>query len=53
MARKPTAKKKLKKPGNKAQSERFKETARKLGVGETIEAFEGAFAKIAPPKHRS
>jgi hypothetical protein len=34
------------------QSERFKETARKLGADESGEAFERAFQKIAPPKHR-
>lgn len=35
---------------DKAQSERFIETARKLGIEETGEAFERAFAKIVPPK---
>jgi hypothetical protein len=32
------------------QSERFKETARKLGADESGEAFERAFKKIVPPK---
>jgi hypothetical protein len=35
------------------QSERFKETARKLGAGETGAAFERALDTIVPPKHRS
>lgn len=34
---------------DKAQSERFKETARQLGVDETGEAFERAMDKIIPP----
>ena len=38
---------------DKAQSERFIETARKLGVEETGEAFEDAFRKIVPPKTRA
>jgi hypothetical protein len=38
---------------DKAQSERFIETARKLGVEETGEEFERTFKKIAPPKTRS
>jgi hypothetical protein len=36
----------------KSQTERFKETARKLGVDETGEALERAFKKIVPPKQR-
>ena len=35
---------------DKAQSERFIETARKLGVEETGEAFEAQFKKIVPTK---
>ncbi len=46
----PKAKKKKKPESQKAQSERFIETARKLGVDETGEAFERALEKIAPPK---
>jgi hypothetical protein len=44
------------KPGRKMtkaeQSERFKETARKLGADETGEAFERALRTVAPPKRR-
>lgn len=36
---------------DKRQFERFVETARKLGVDESEEAFERAFKKIVPP-HR-
>lgn len=32
------------------QSERFKETARALGVDESAEAFERALERIVPPK---
>lgn len=35
---------------DKAQSERFIETARQLGVEETGEGLERAFEKIVPPK---
>ena len=37
---------------DKRQYERFVETARKLGVDDekSVEAFEGAFRKIVPPK---
>lgn len=40
------------KPNSKAQYERFRETARELGVDdeESGKAFERAFAKIVPPK---
>lgn len=38
---------------DKAQSERFIETSRKLGVEETGEAFERAFEKIVPSKRAS
>jgi hypothetical protein len=34
------------------QSERFKETARALGVDETGAAFERVFRTIVSPKHR-
>lgn len=32
------------------QSERFRETARKLGTDESEEAFDRAFRKIVPPR---
>jgi hypothetical protein len=35
------------------QSERFKETARKLGADESGETFERTFEKIVPPVHKS
>jgi hypothetical protein len=35
------------------QSERFRETARKLGADESEESFERAFRKIVPPKRKS
>jgi hypothetical protein len=35
---------------DKRQYERFVETARKLGVDESEEAFDRAFRKILPPK---
>jgi hypothetical protein len=35
---------------DKEQSERFKETARKLGVDESGKAFERAIEKIVPAK---
>lgn len=35
---------------NKAQLDRFKQTARELGCDETGEEFERAFAKAVPPK---
>jgi hypothetical protein len=35
---------------DKRQSERFRETARKLGADESEEAFDRAFRKIVPPK---
>lgn len=37
---------------DKAQLDRFKETARELGCDETGEAFEKAFAKAVPAKKR-
>jgi hypothetical protein len=50
-APKPKAKSRAKpKFTDKAQSERFIATARKLGIEETGEVFERAFKKIVPPK---
>jgi hypothetical protein len=46
---KPKAKPKPK-PTDKAQFERFVETARKLGVEEVGPAFDDAFRRIVPPK---
>ena len=43
---------KPKKKPDKDQAERFKEAARQLGVDETGETFEKAFAEIVPPKRR-
>jgi hypothetical protein len=40
------------KSNDKMQTERFKETARKLGGNESRKEFERAFAKIVPPKKR-
>jgi hypothetical protein len=37
---------------DKTQHERFVETARKLGVNESIENFQVKFRKIVPPKNR-
>ena len=51
-AGKPKAKPKPK-IDDKAQFERFVETARKLGAEEAGEQFEETFAKIVPPKHQS
>jgi uncharacterized protein YwgA len=48
-AEKPKNKPKL---TDKAQSERFKETARKLGVNESIEDFEVKFRKIVVPSKK-
>jgi len=36
---------------DKSQAERFKETARQIGVDETGKEFEEAFGKIVTPKH--
>jgi hypothetical protein len=44
---------KPKKTTDKEQSERFKATARKLGVDESGETFERAFKKIVQPKRRA
>lgn len=41
---------KPKKKPDKDQAERFKETARELGVEESGEVFERGFRKIVPPK---
>jgi len=46
---KPKAKPKPK-LSDKQQSERFKETARKLGVDESGKEFDRIFQKIVPPK---
>lgn len=40
------------KPDEKPQSERFIETAREIGAGETKESFERAFIKIVSVKDR-
>jgi hypothetical protein len=47
--------KKTAKPSKKDQYERFRETARDLGIDEAegAEAFERAFEKIVPPKRPS
>ncbi len=50
MAQKPRAKPNPKPRAEKPQIERFKEIARQLECDETGDAFERAFAKIAPPK---
>ena len=50
-ARKPTGKK-AKKLSQKEQSERFKETARELGVDGSDEQFERAMTRIARPAKR-
>jgi hypothetical protein len=51
MAKAVTGKKtKPKKKTDKEQAERFKETARRLGVDETGEKFERDFKKIVPPR---
>jgi hypothetical protein len=43
-----TAKKPRRKAADKAQFQRFVETARKIGVDESPEALDRAFDKIAP-----
>ena len=35
---------------DKAQSERFRETARELGAHENVDKFDEAFSKIVTPK---
>lgn len=54
MARRPKAKPKAKdrKNTDKEQSERFKETARKLGADDSESLFNQAFKKIVPEKKR-
>lgn len=54
MAQRPTEKPKPKGPKNtdKKQSERFKETARTIGVDETGKEFERALKKLLPLKKR-
>jgi hypothetical protein len=37
---------------DKRQSERFLETARKLGANQSMEEFEKTFKKIVPPRRR-
>jgi hypothetical protein len=49
--RPPTKPKKAEK--EKPQAERFKETARKLGVDETGETFEQAFQELVPPRRKT
>ena len=44
---------KRKKLTQKEQSERFRETARKLECDESEDALERAFEKIVTPKHRA
>jgi hypothetical protein len=44
---------KRKKLTQKEQSERFRETARKLGCDESEDALERAFEKIVAVKHKS
>jgi hypothetical protein len=47
----PKPKEKPKKTPDKEQAERFKETARRLGIDESArEHFEDAFRRIVPPK---
>jgi hypothetical protein len=54
MAEKPKPKPPPKRKMTKAeQSERFKETARKLGADESGEAFERALDRMLPTKDRS
>lgn len=50
MAKAVTGKKPKPKKTDKAQSERFKETARELGADEGSEHWERSFKKIVPPK---
>ena len=50
---KAAAKPKKKKRTDKEQFERFVQTARKLGVNESMEDFEVKFRKIVPPKKRA
>jgi hypothetical protein len=50
MAQADSRRKKPPKKSNKQQFERFIETARKLGVDESLEDFQAKFRKIVPPK---
>jgi hypothetical protein len=43
---------KPKKMTKKEQSERFKQTARKLGANDSVEDFEVNFRKLVPPRRR-
>lgn len=55
MVQRPKGKSKRSGPKNtdKVQSERFKETARRLGADESGEAFERTFRKVVPPRRAS
>lgn len=53
MAEAPKKPPKPKAKSDKDQAERFKVTARQIGVDESGVAFEQAFAKIIPPKTKS
>jgi hypothetical protein len=46
----PTTKKTIRKTTDKAQFERFVETARQIGVDESPETLDRSFAKIFPKK---
>jgi len=50
---KAAAKPKKKKLSDKEQFERFVQTARKLGVNDSMEDFQVKFRKIVPAKRRS
>lgn len=52
MAKAAADRKQKRPPGktDKAQSERFRETARELDADESHESFEAAFGKLVPPK---
>jgi hypothetical protein len=55
MAQRPKVKRKQRRPKDTDpyQSERFIETARKLGVDESGKAFDRAFKKLVPPRQSS
>jgi hypothetical protein len=53
MVKADTGKKPRKKTIDKEQAERFKETARELGVDESGKNFEDAFGKIVPTRKAS
>lgn len=52
MAKAGTPKKKRAKLTDKEQSERFKETARELGVDESGEEFEEAISRVLPKRQQ-